>query len=186
MKTNTVHMNSSRLAVLRKLCEVGTYTLYERGGRWYVNLRHEGTQYRLSTGKHSQAEAEKFVAAFRSLSVDMISIDDSHVTRMLERCRYRSKAKGVEFSLLIDDVREIVRRSAGRCEVTGVALRKSGAFKPSIDRIDPKKGYIKSNVRLTCLVANTAMLNYGEDVLLEMAKSMCEKHGVFAARSRAA
>ena len=46
---------------------------------------------------------------------------------------------------------------------------------PSIDRINATKGYTKDNVRIVCLAANVAMMQWGENVLYIMAQSIYER-----------
>ena len=41
-----------------------------------------------------------------------------------------------------------------------------GNHSPSLDRIDPRKGYVKGNVEWVCLLANKMMSNAtGEDLI---------------------
>jgi hypothetical protein len=96
---------------------------------------------------------------------------------MIERARYRNRKKGVPFNITIDHLREVATRCNGYCEVTGKDLDDEGPFRPSLDRIDPKQGYVIGNVRIVCLVANTAMLHYGEQALLALAIAMCRSRG---------
>lgn len=64
--------------------------------------------------------------------------------------------------------------------MTGKALTFKNPFKncsknpysPSIDRIDSRIGYTKSNCRIVCVAANYAMNEWGDSVLRELALSM--------------
>lgn len=46
---------------------------------------------------------------------------------------------------------------------------------PSLDRIKPELGYIKSNVRLICFGLNAALGNWGEEIFLLFARAMISK-----------
>ena len=87
---------------------------------------------------------------------------------LLAECRRRCAREGWEFDL---DENEIQARiNVGRCEVTGYPLNSSPLTvryerrpdSPSLDRINPKLGYTKKNVRVVCLAVNLAMSNWGE------------------------
>lgn len=69
-----------------------------------------------------------------------------------------SKAKNLEFSITVDDVKDLYKNQSGRCYWFGVGLEPSliprHPFQPSIDRLDNNKGYVKSNIVLCCYVAN--------------------------------
>lgn len=70
--------------------------------------------------------------------------------------RHRAKAKGMEFSLTLEWALE--RLLAGVCEATGRKLSLAecheGALRnlwsPSIDRIDPHRGYVPDNCEMVC------------------------------------
>ncbi len=62
-----------------------------------------------------------------------------------------------------DFIIDLYNRQGGKCAITGIEM--TGVKNPSIkhrnptnmsiDKIDPKLGYIKGNIQLTCLWANT-------------------------------
>jgi hypothetical protein len=67
----------------------------------------------------------------------------------------RAKQKGTEFSLTVFDIPEIPKI----CPVLGIKIVESKKYgpidsSPSLDRIDPKKGYVVGNVRIICNRAN--------------------------------
>lgn len=78
--------------------------------------------------------------------------------------RSRARRKCWEFDLDIEWVRS---RYTGKCEVTGIPFKNScssgpDVFSASIDRVDPKVGYLKSNCRIV-LNAFNAMKGGGTD-----------------------
>lgn len=85
-----------------------------------------------------------------------------HAAQVLIANSYeRSRQKGLEHSLTDEWVRD---RLAGGCEVTGLpfVLFRSGqrgithAHSPSLDRINPMRGYTTDNTRLVVLMFNRA------------------------------
>lgn len=167
--------NPIRLVALAR-----SYTLYERsGGPWYVNFRVGSKQYRLSTGQRDFDHAKAMVEGMRGLALpEACEVNDKHLYRMIERARYRNRRKGIPVAIGINDLRAIAKRCGGRCEVTGRRLEDSGPFRPSLDRIDPSLGYVPDNVRIVCLITNTAMLHYGESAFAELAIAYCRHHGL--------
>ena len=71
---------------------------------------------------------------------------------MLYGTRQRAKRYGVPCTLTLADVRALL--APMRCGATGLPLRhatgKADALSPSIDRIEPARGYVPGNVRLVC------------------------------------
>ena len=55
-----------------------------------------------------------------------------------------AKRRGIEFSLSLSDLRKIVSRKT--CFYTGSVLTEEGNNRPSLERLDNTKGYVKGNV----------------------------------------
>jgi hypothetical protein len=80
--------------------------------------------------------------------------------RMLSSARFRSKLKKISFDIDLEHVRSLV---VSHCPILGVQLEWSArrgngpgamANSPSLDRIDPSKGYVKGNVWIISNKAN--------------------------------
>lgn len=157
-----------------------SYTMYQRdAGIWYVNFRADGQQFRVSTGQKSYELARGIVESFRGVTTEKDRfISAKHLQRMIERARYRNRNKGIPFALSTELLRKVAERCGGYCEVTGHALEDEGPFRPSLDRIEPALGYVEGNIRIVCLITNTAMLHYGEAAFLELAVTACKNRGL--------
>ena len=97
---------------------------------------------------------------------------------LVAAARTRSRPKGVPFDLdgQIDVLQKII--DAGYCELSGVPFDMSPGRKansPSLDRITPSLGYVPGNVRIVCHALNTALGDWGEDVLAEIAEAWLRK-----------
>jgi hypothetical protein len=86
--------------------------------------------------------------------------------------KHRSGKKTIPCEITKADIFDMLIATRGRCEVTGIPLSISregvervSPWMPSIDRINSRKGYTKSNCRVVCYLANLAMSQYGEDAL---------------------
>ena len=76
---------------------------------------------------------------------------------MLARCKYRAKRNGWEFNLTREDIQIPALCPVLKIPISpGVSGKKGGTpNSPSIDRINPKAGYVRGNVRVISNRANT-------------------------------
>jgi hypothetical protein len=95
----------------------------------------------------------------------------------------RARRRTPDQPLTDADLVMIWERSEGRCAVSGLefsstavgAGRARHPFMPSLDQIEPSKGYTANNVRLVCVAANFAMNAWGLDTLISVAKGVIKK-----------
>lgn len=102
---------------------------------------------------------------------------DYKVGRLLHSVRTRCSEKGLPFDLTEDWVLEKFRR--GVCEASGLPLNlfdSAGVgerpWGPSLDRIDPSRGYTTDNVQLVCWIYNRAKGAGSHTDVLKMAKAI--------------
>lgn len=94
--------------------------------------------------------------------------------RLRNKAQSRAKAKNLEFDL----TREFIlgKLEKGVCEVTGVPLDLSGGGRkpltPSLDKIDPMKGYTQDNVQLVSFIYNVAKGDWKHEDVLDFARSL--------------
>ncbi len=89
--------------------------------------------------------------------------------------RKRARDHGHAFSLDAHVADLQARIDLGHCELTGIPFRLEGGKQwnsPSIDRIEPEKGYTIDNVRLILFGLNAALGSWGEDRLVQMVEAM--------------
>ena len=89
----------------------------------------------------------------------------------------RARAKQLPFEIDEDDMLKQVEKNKLRCVLSAIIFRPCddyyrNPYRPSIDRIDCKKGYTKDNVRVVAYCVNAAMNEWGFDVLAEVAKGV--------------
>ena len=94
--------------------------------------------------------------------------------RMWSVAKQRAKQRGIEFTITQDDI--VIPKV---CPVLGINLvlgvgvsKRQGGNKnsPSLDRIDPSKGYIPGNVRVISHMANSMKGAASKDELIRFAK----------------
>lgn len=136
--------------------------------------------------RHSWAYRLPSERAYRH-RIGKLDCTDRRIARSLyQATRKNARARGHEFMLTEDDVVELIVSSQGRCAVSGITLstdrgelpagkKMRRPWAPSIDRVDSTRGYVLGNCRIVCCAANYAMSQWGEEVLIEMAKSIARK-----------
>ncbi|MCB4365444.1 hypothetical protein KIH07_17000 [Hydrogenophaga taeniospiralis] len=110
---------------------------------------------------------------------------------LLANARKNARARGLEITITLDDILALAELSQGRCMLTGISFehgaatsladissRRKRVWAPSLDRIESSKGYVPGNVRLVCMAVNAALQEFGDAVLLRIAKALVERHGI--------
>ena len=106
-------------------------------------------------------------------------IEENPARYLVSRIKSRCEKKTLPFDLT-DHMEEIKARIAkGKCEMTGLPLRKRHGKmawnSPSLDRVIPSRGYLYSNIRVVCFAMNAAMGNWGEKVLRKIVSTWLER-----------
>lgn len=91
-------------------------------------------------------------------------------SRLLSLTKYRAQKRDIVFNLTLEDV-----AIPDFCPVLGLPLyrnsggRAQGPNSPTVDRVDPDKGYVKGNVRVISARANAIKSNATPEELLRVA-----------------
>ena len=97
----------------------------------------------------------------------------------------RSLKKKIPFDLTFEDVIKMYHEQDNKCALTGLALitneqREEGIhyypFAPSIDKIDPSKGYVLGNIRIVAVITNLALNGFGDRIFDQMCRAYIEKN----------
>lgn len=87
---------------------------------------------------------------------------------ILHRCKVRAKKAGLDFDLELSDI--VIPEI---CPVLNIPLEKGDRFanrnSPSVDRIDPNRGYTKDNIQIISNLANMMKNNANPEQLLNFA-----------------
>lgn len=95
---------------------------------------------------------------------------------LVNAAKHRAKLKGMEFDIEASDFSEII--ADGVCQVTGIPFHLDGGRtwdSPSLDRINPSKGYIKGNCRIVLYCVNVMANIWGENKIMEIAKAIMQQ-----------
>lgn len=101
---------------------------------------------------------------------------ESRSQKLVKAALRRSRLANVPFDLTTDwCLRKI---AAGRCEVTGIEFdlvfrnNSRSPWAPSIDRIEPSRGYVQDNCRVVVWAFNAAKQEWTDAEVLQLAKSI--------------
>lgn len=161
-----------------------------RGQTYYIHGTHSGQRVRRATGTanlHIAKEAlddlyREFESGWRAGEDDTSTPWKAVAKAVHYRHRVSAAARGIPFDVTAAEVFEAMRASGFRCAVSGIAYSRRVApsgpadpWSPSIDRIENRHGYLRTNVRVVCLAANLAMNRWGYDVLLRLSRAVVER-----------
>ena len=90
----------------------------------------------------------------------------------------RAKKKGVPFSIDAYYLEQLMVDQGWRCALSDIpfSVKRRDPFGPSLDRIVPSLGYVAGNLRFVNHILNTAMSNWGIEIVLQVAKAVADKN----------
>jgi len=109
----------------------------------------------------------------RSRKSDPSQFGITEYTAIKNRITTKSKiGRILEFDLTPDFIQDLFDKSGRKCAITGIPFQmelgkpyKRNPFRPSIDRIDSKRGYTKDNIQIVLSIVNTMRLDYSDDII---------------------
>ena len=125
----------------------------------FVNSVIGGEMYPSDSKDYRKQYREKNKDKLSDQSKSRYKNDKTYVYHMMKRAESRAIKKGLEFDLTIDDI--II---PDLCPILGVPLeigegKGPKPYSPSLDKIDPDKGYVKGNTIVISMRANQIKSN---------------------------
>jgi len=105
---------------------------------------------------------------------------------------YMKKAKSREHKdttdLDLEYLRNLWKEQEGRCALSGVVMSlprntlvweqdRGNPWKPSLDRIDSNKGYLRGNVRFITVMANLCKQSFSDEEVIAFCRAVVSHHG---------
>ncbi len=101
------------------------------------------------------------------------------IDAMYTSARSGAKSRKLPFEITKQDILTLMLKSQGKCSLSGIPFSdekhgKRGRMPwwPSLDRKDSKLGYTPNNIRIVCHAVNVALWDFGDDVLIQIAKGI--------------
>ena len=128
--------------------------------------RKDGTFFELWNKKHPTIRSN-----------ERYTTEEGRTYKLINRAKKRAIEKNMKFDISFDKIKKAL--DTGICELTGLPFDFNSTKKtqynpygPSIDRIDSQKGYVDCNIRVVLSAVNTALGQYGTDIMLPILKEM--------------
>ena len=106
--------------------------------------------------------------------------DNYYFTKVMGHIKHRSKIKNIKCNLDYKYLMEIFPKNK-LCPILGVKLLRGRNImtpnSPTLDRIDPRKGYLKGNVRWVSAKANAMKQDANDKQLLKFADWILKEFG---------
>jgi len=96
-------------------------------------------------------------------------------SRSLNHCKHRVIKYNLDFNIDLNYLKSIFPKDR-KCPILGYEMKPSqgimggNKYSPTLDRINPKLGYVKGNVEWVCMLANKMMSNANKKDLIRFSK----------------
>lgn len=167
---------------------------YKSRGKVYNYYRSHGGRIRIRLSdnlRRAEAQALQYATVEKSGGLGEIARGSrkgpphagailDYIEKALRLAAYRARKAGREFSLTEDWVMAKIKAQQYRCAVSDIPFDMKvrandslyAPWRPSLDRINCRKGYTPDNVRIVCVMANVAMGEWGLDALQRLSRGV--------------
>lgn len=152
----------------------------KRGGRFYLTVRNDGRRTEVPCGSTLTGIDE--MRRIYGEGPKQYAMPADFARYLWRRAKLNARAKAVEFTITVADVAELIAEANGVCCISGIRFEYTRApgqrfrpWAPSIDRREPAKGYTRANLRIVCAYVNLAMNEFGDAVLIQVARGIASR-----------
>lgn len=145
----------------------------------YSKFKYEARKAALSPQKKA-AIRKKTRNTVRAKKADPSQFGKTEFTAL----KARSKEKGYDFDLTADYIQGLFDECKGMCSQTGILFDMNlgtkgkgnrNPLRPSVDRIDSTKGYVKGNVRVVLSIVNTMKADWPDEMVDMVVKAWAKR-----------
>lgn len=150
-------------------------TLLKAFTKWEYQLKKE----KLASLPESKLKKlkEKHGASYRKRKADPLRFGKMEHSAL----KTRAKTKDLKFDLTPEYIQKKFDECEGKCAITKFPFSmemgtkgKRNPYRPSVDRINSNKGYVKGNIQVVLAIVNTMKMDYTDDILHPVIKSWAE------------
>lgn len=103
---------------------------------------------------------------------------------LVRHARASSHKNGLSIDIDIEYVRKLWDDAGGRCAISGEPFslefsekfNRANPYRPSLDRINPNRGYVKGNVRLVLWALNAGIADFGLEIYMKVAQAVLKNN----------
>ncbi len=155
------------------------FFLKDKKGYFYPYCRECKKEYLKSRKNITPLTEEELYE--RKISKQKIDRTKKWANYLVDSSRNSAKRCGREFDIDVDYILELYEKQNQKCYWFGIKLEPSTVSKypakPSIDRLDNNKGYVKGNVVISCMAANYGRNSCDAEVFESFCKQLRIKNG---------
>jgi len=146
-------------------------TLKEKKATYYAK-----PEVRERTMAYHRAKYHADPTKAKQAHISLYAIPEKRANLMLCRARYRSVQEGIEFNLTLEDI--VIPEVCPYLQTPFTLELGNGRqdTNPSLDKIDPTKGYIKGNVQVISELANRMKNSATKEQLITFARSVLKEN----------
>ena len=169
--------------------------VYVKRGTYFYVSRETGKWISLGCDKEEAVRSGRDlydgIVRDPSLGLDLSKLQDRSIASIGRNVRtavdiFDSSKRGARdrslvFEITKQDILDLLIAADGKCTATGIQFsteREEGTrlalWKPSLDRIDSKLGYVHGNVRIVCAAFNIAAQEHSDEVFEKLALGFLE------------
>lgn len=98
---------------------------------------------------------------------------ETYVVNKWQSIKKRALAKNIPFDITVSELKRMLQRKT--CYYTGEPLDiHNPKYHPSVDQVEPSKGYKKDNIVICCTNVNTFKSNIEPEAIIRMADKLKE------------
>ena len=153
--------NSTELAAGSKYGRLTVVKLSHKDNRWrrhYLCLCECGTEKIVQAGLLKSGNTKSCGCLSRESKARRLPDNRNDVNQIILGYKRHAEAKGREFSLTYEQVKEIIEKPCTYCGVSHSNKKRDYVYN-GMDRYDNAKGYIYGNVLPCCIICNRAKGN---------------------------
>lgn len=117
---------------------------------------------------------EQHGASYRKRKADPTRFGQMEHTAL----KTRARSKNLKFDLTPEYIQKKFDDCQGKCTITKLPFsmeigtkKKRNPFRPSVDRINSNKGYVKGNIQVILTIVNTMKMDYTDEILHPVVKA---------------
>jgi hypothetical protein len=155
----------------------------QRSGRiFYYYVTKHPERKEIPLGSNLKYALKEYARITAGESFGRMPVPSGFERVLFRLVRKNVAARGIAVQINDRDIRAMLDRADGACEISGLRFdfRPAPEYRirpwmPSVDRVDSAKPYTPGNCRIVCAAVNLALNQFGEDVLLEIASGILRK-----------